>query len=118
MFRGGDPPRRGPPDDLDDSDSGEDVKDDKHEDDIRGNPLEHPEAHGLRAQCNYLRGYTQGNTCYRDHMQEQYVRWIDKQVGQPTAPLGLEIKAMNLPKPNKYGGQDNLKKFDDWSVNY
>ncbi|KAF8547828.1 hypothetical protein OG21DRAFT_1526896 [Imleria badia] len=29
-------------------------------------------------------------------------------------PVGPEIKAMNLPKPGKYGGQDDLEKFDDW----
>ena len=47
-------------------------------------------------------------------MQERYARQIDEQVGQPTGPLGPEIKAMNLPKPSKYGGQDDLEKFDDW----
>ena len=46
-------------------------------------------------------------------MQEQYTRQIDEQVGQPIGPLGPEIKAMNLPKPSKYGGQDDLKRFDD-----
>ena len=47
-------------------------------------------------------------------MQEWYVRWIDEQVRQLTGPLGPEIKAMNLPKPSKYGGQDDLEKFNDW----
>ena len=47
-------------------------------------------------------------------MQERYLRWIDKQVRQPTGPLGPEIKVMNLPKPSKYGGQDDLEKFNDW----
>ena len=47
-------------------------------------------------------------------MQERYVRQIDKQVRQPTGPLGPEIKAMNPPEPSKYGGQYNLEKFDDW----
>ena len=46
-------------------------------------------------------------------MQEQYARQIGEQVGQPTGPLGSEIKAMNLPKPGKYRGQDDLEKFDD-----
>ena len=47
-------------------------------------------------------------------MQERYARRIDKQVRQLTGPLGPEIKVMNLPKPSKYGGQDDLKKFNDW----
>ena len=51
---------------------------------------------------------------YQDHMQEWYVRWIDEQVRQPTGPLGPEIKVMNPLKPSKYGGQDDLEKFDDW----
>ena len=42
------------------------------------------------------------------------MRWIDKQVRQLTGPLGPEIKAMNPPKPSKYGGQDDLKRFDGW----
>ena len=39
---------------------------------------------------------------------------IREQVGQPTGLVGLEVKAMNLPKPRKYGGQDDLEKFDEW----
>ena len=108
--QGGDPPRNDP----DNSDPGEDDEDEESEDNIRGNPPEHPHAHGLGAQRNYLRGYTPGNTRYWDPMQERYARRIDEQVGQPTGPLGPEIKVMNPPKPSKYGGQDNLEKFDDW----
>ena len=48
--------RRGPPDDPNASNPGTGDEDDKPKDDIRGNPPEHPQAHGLGAQCNYLRG--------------------------------------------------------------
>ena len=47
-------------------------------------------------------------------MQERYARRIDEQVGQPTGPLGPEIKVMNPPKPSKYGGQDDFEKSNDW----
>ncbi|KAF8547066.1 hypothetical protein OG21DRAFT_1490545 [Imleria badia] len=47
-------------------------------------------------------------------MQLKYVRQIDEQVGLPMGPVGPEIKAMNPPKCGKYGGQDDLKRFDDW----
>ena len=47
-------------------------------------------------------------------MQDRYAQQIDEQVGQQSGPLGPEIKAMDLPKPGKYGGQDDLKKIDDW----
>ena len=33
---------------------------------------------------------------------------------EPNGPLGPEVKAMNLPKPGKYGGQDDMEKFDNW----
>ena len=47
-------------------------------------------------------------------MQQRYAQHIWEQVGQLTGPVGLEVKAMNLPKPKKYGGQDDLEKFDEW----
>ena len=47
-------------------------------------------------------------------MQQRYVQHIWEQVGQPTGPVGPEVKAMNPPKPGKYGGQDDLEKFDEW----
>ena len=43
------PPKGGPPDDPDDSDPGKADEDDEPKDDIRGNPPEHPQAHGLGA---------------------------------------------------------------------
>ncbi|KAF8443733.1 hypothetical protein L210DRAFT_861970, partial [Boletus edulis BED1] len=43
-----------------------------------------------------------------------YAQCIWEQVGQATSPVGPEVKAMNLPKPGKYGGQDDLEKFDEW----
>ena len=33
---------------------------------------------------------------------------------EPLGPLGPEVKVMSLPKPGKYGGQDDIKKFDNW----
>ncbi|KAI5994626.1 hypothetical protein F5J12DRAFT_785807 [Pisolithus orientalis] len=39
---------------------------------------------------------------------------IWEQVGHPTGQLGPEVKAMGVPKPGKYKGQDNLKEFDNW----
>ena len=39
---------------------------------------------------------------------------IWKQVSQLTGLVGLEVKVMNLPKPGKYRGQDDLEKFDKW----
>ncbi|KIK22289.1 hypothetical protein PISMIDRAFT_102694 [Pisolithus microcarpus 441] len=47
-------------------------------------------------------------------MQNRYTQCIWEQVGLPTGQVGPEVKAMNLPKPGKYGGQDDLDKFDDW----
>ena len=32
--------------------------------------------------------------------------------------VGPKIKAMNPPKPDKYAGQDDLKKIDDWVLKY
>ena len=47
----------------------------------------------------------------------RYSQRIDKQVGEePDGPLGLEVKAMNLPKPEKYAGEDDIDKFDEWLV--
>ncbi|KIK12937.1 hypothetical protein PISMIDRAFT_18349 [Pisolithus microcarpus 441] len=63
---------------------------------------------------NYLRGFTPGNTRYMDFMQNRYAQRIWEQVGLLTGQVGPEVKAMNLPKPGKYGGQDDLDKFDDW----
>ena len=46
-----------------------------------------------------------------------YSQRIDKQVGkEPNGPLGPEVKAMNLPKPKKYVGKDDIDKFDEWLV--
>jgi len=45
----------------------------------------------------------------------QYSQHIREQVGnKPNGPLGPEVKVMNLPKLGKYGGQDNMEKFDNW----
>jgi len=45
----------------------------------------------------------------------QYSQHIREQVGdEPDGPLGPEVKAMNPPKLGKYGGQDDMEKFDDW----
>ncbi|KIO00643.1 hypothetical protein M404DRAFT_29338 [Pisolithus tinctorius Marx 270] len=43
-----------------------------------------------------------------------YAQRIWEQVGQPTGQLGPEVKAMGVPKPGKYKGQDDLKEFDNW----
>ena len=69
---------------------------------------------GHLACQNYLRGFTPGNNHYMGSMQQRYTQRIWKKVGQPTGPVGLEVKAMNQPKPGKYGGQDDLEKFDEW----
>ena len=46
-----------------------------------------------------------------------YSQHIDEQVGEePNGPLGPEVKAMNLPKPEKYTGEDDINKFDEWLV--
>ncbi|KIN97515.1 hypothetical protein M404DRAFT_96431, partial [Pisolithus tinctorius Marx 270] len=44
----------------------------------------------------------------------RYAQRIWEQVGQPTGQLGPEVKAMGVPKPGKYKGQDDLKEFDNW----
>ena len=47
----------------------------------------------------------------------RYSQCIDEQVGEePDGPLGPEVKAMNLPKPKKYAGEDDINKFDKWLV--
>ena len=47
----------------------------------------------------------------------RYSQHIDEQVGEePNGPLGPEVKAMNLPKPEKYAGEDDIDKFDEWLV--
>ncbi|KIN98760.1 hypothetical protein M404DRAFT_31081 [Pisolithus tinctorius Marx 270] len=33
---------------------------------------------------------------------------------KPTGQLGPEVKAMGVPKPGKYKGQDDLKEFNNW----
>ncbi|KIN98792.1 hypothetical protein M404DRAFT_31118 [Pisolithus tinctorius Marx 270] len=33
---------------------------------------------------------------------------------KPTGQLGPEVKAMGVPKPGKYKGQDDLEEFDNW----
>ncbi|KIN96550.1 hypothetical protein M404DRAFT_162702 [Pisolithus tinctorius Marx 270] len=47
-------------------------------------------------------------------MQNRYAQHIWEQVGQPTGQLGPKVKAMGVPKPGKYKGQDDLKEFDNW----
>ncbi|KIK24177.1 hypothetical protein PISMIDRAFT_99065 [Pisolithus microcarpus 441] len=47
-------------------------------------------------------------------MQNRYAQHIWEQVSLPTGQVGPEVKAMNPPKPGKYGGQDDLDKFNDW----
>ena len=47
----------------------------------------------------------------------RYSQHIDEQVGEePDGPLGPEVKAMNPPKPEKYAGEDDIDKFDEWLV--
>ena len=46
-----------------------------------------------------------------------YSQCIDEQVGEePDGPLGTEVKAMNPPKPEKYTGEDDINKFNEWLV--
>ena len=46
-----------------------------------------------------------------------YSQHIDKQVGKESdGPLGPEVKVMNLPKPEKYMGKDDINKFNEWLV--
>ncbi|KIO09248.1 hypothetical protein M404DRAFT_132109 [Pisolithus tinctorius Marx 270] len=47
-------------------------------------------------------------------MQNRYAQHIWEQVGQPTGQLGPKVKAMGVPKPGKYKGQDNLEEFNNW----
>ena len=71
--------------------------------------------HGERP--NYLRGYTPGNDRYIELAMKRYSQRIDEQVGEePDGPLGPKVKAMNLPKPEKYVGEDDIDKFDEWLV--
>ena len=47
----------------------------------------------------------------------RYSQRIDEQVGEePDGPLGPEVKAMNPPKPEKYAGEDDIDKFNEWLV--
>ncbi|KIM58608.1 hypothetical protein SCLCIDRAFT_27989 [Scleroderma citrinum Foug A] len=63
----------------------------------------------------YLRGYTPGNDRYTGFAMQCYGQHIQEQVGEePFGPLGPEVKVMSLPKPGKYGGQDDIEKFNDW----
>ncbi|KAI5994285.1 hypothetical protein F5J12DRAFT_785845 [Pisolithus orientalis] len=43
-----------------------------------------------------------------------YAQHIWEQVGQPTGQLGPKVKAMGIPKPGKYKGQDDLEEFNNW----
>ena len=66
---------------------------------------------------NYLRGYTPGNDRYIKLAMRCYSQRIDEQVGEePNGPFGPEVKAMNPPKPEKYAGEDDIDKFDEWLV--
>ena len=66
---------------------------------------------------NYLRGYTPGNDRYIELAMRCYSQCIDEQVGEePDGPLGTEVKVMNPPKPEKYTGEDDIDKFDEWLV--
>ena len=122
------PPRRGSsdggsPDDDDDNDNK--LEDDNDNEDDEG-PLLWPGRPPARRQptgpqpvdhlsCqNYLRDFTPGNNYYMGSMQQWYAQHIWEQVGQLTGPVGLEVKAMNLPKPGKHGGQDDVEKFNKW----
>ncbi|KAF8553607.1 hypothetical protein OG21DRAFT_1522992 [Imleria badia] len=108
---GGGPPGRGPSgDDPDDNgDSDDEIKD---EDELNAQPEVCPNVrphaqpnipliHGRNIGGN-VAGQPAGNVPQRNY------------VSLPMGPVGPEIKAMNPPKPGKYGGQDDLKKFDDW----
>ena len=62
-------------------------------------------------------GYTPGNDRYIELAMRCYSQRIDKQVGkEPDGPLGPKVKVMNLPKPEKYVGKDDIDKFDKWLV--
>ncbi|KIN99349.1 hypothetical protein M404DRAFT_30592 [Pisolithus tinctorius Marx 270] len=43
-----------------------------------------------------------------------YAQHIWEQVGQPTGQFGPEVKAMGVPKPGKYKGQNDLEEFNNW----
>ncbi|KIO04357.1 hypothetical protein M404DRAFT_26210 [Pisolithus tinctorius Marx 270] len=47
-----------------------------------------------------------------------YAQHIWEQVGQPTGQLGPEVKAMGVPKPGKYKGQNDLEEFDRTRYEY
>ena len=123
------PPDGGPPDDDDDNNNEPDDDNDDEDDEgplpwqppIRpaggppaGRQPAGPQPVGHLACQNYLRGFTPSNNRYMGFMQQRYAQRIWEQVGQPTGPVGLEVKAMNPPKPRKYRGQDDLEKFDEW----
>ena len=60
---------------------------------------------------------TPGNDRYIELAMRRYSQHIDKQVGEePDGPLGPEVKAMNPLKPEKYAGEDDINKFDEWLV--
>ena len=47
----------------------------------------------------------------------RYSQHIDEQVGEElNGPFSPEVKAINLPKPEKYMGEDNINKFNEWLV--
>ena len=70
---------------------------------------------GQGRHLEYLRGYTPGNDQYTGFTMRCYGQHIQEQVGkEPFGPLGPEVKVMSPPKPGKYGGQDDIEKFDDW----
>ena len=73
-------------------------------------------ANGGQGRCpKYLRGYTLGNDQYTGFAMRCYGQRIREQVGkEPFGPLGPEVKAMSPLKPGKYGGQDDIEKFDNW----
>ena len=116
LGRGGRPPRGppGPPGDppSDSSAHQSDSSNHSSETDCRN---DNSNNHGERP--NYLRGYTPGNDRYIELAMRRYSQRIDEQVGEePDGPLGPEVKAMNPPKPEKYAGEDDIDKFDEWLV--
>ena len=70
---------------------------------------------GVRMGTPSISGATPGNNRYTGFAMRRYGQPIQEQVGkEPFGPLGPEVKAMSPPKPGKYGGQDDIEKFNDW----
>ncbi|KIM69853.1 hypothetical protein SCLCIDRAFT_19632 [Scleroderma citrinum Foug A] len=59
-------------------------------------------------------GMTPGMSGYMNTLLDRYRQHIYEAVGQPSNPVGPEVKAMKIAQPKAYKGQDSINIFDEW----